>query len=169
MEPQGQSAGEWVAIVDDANNVTGSATRGQMRAGNLIHRATYIFVNDPQGRLYVQQRTLTKDVYPGYWDLCAGGVVLAGETYEQSARRELQEELGIGDVPLTSLFHFYFEDSCRVWGAAYECTYEGPLQLQVEEVVSVERMSLDEVKASEKAFTPDSLFALRMKLNRTGA
>ena len=46
---------------------------------------------------------------PGYWDVAAGGMVAAGETYEQSAARELEEELGVSGVELTAHERFYFE------------------------------------------------------------
>ena len=32
-----------------------------------------------------------------------------GETYEENAYRELEEEMGIKGVPLTHLFTFYYE------------------------------------------------------------
>lgn len=155
---------ELVTIIDDDNREVGVAPRWKMRAETLPHRSTYIFVFDSQGRLYVQHRTATKDVFPGYWDLAAGGVVLAGETYEQSAERELAEELGIRGVPLEYWFDFYVKEY-RVWGRAFGCQYEGPLVLQEEEVQGVKRMSVSEVYASADGwqFTPDTLLALRRK------
>lgn len=161
---------ERVAIVDESNHVIGSATRAEMRRDNLIHRATYVFVFDHEGRIYAQHRTLTKDVYPGYWDLAAGGVVLAGESYDVSAARELEEELGIRGVTLEPWGEFYFHDAgSRVFGAAYSCLYEGPLTLQPEEVLSVERLTLDTVLSPrpDRGFTPDSLFALRRRIETT--
>jgi len=114
------AADEIVTIVDEQNNLVGAVPRREMRARNLPHRSTYILVFNSRGALYVQKRTLTKDVFPGYYDVAAGGVVLAGESYEQGARRELEEEMGIRDVPLTWLFDFYFADEhARVWGGAY--------------------------------------------------
>ncbi|MCC6392266.1 MAG: NUDIX hydrolase YfcD [Bryobacterales bacterium] len=160
---------ELVAIVDEENRVTGPAPRWVMRRDGLLHRATYVFVFDPSGLLYVQQRTLTKDIYPGCWDLAAGGVVLYGESYAQSAERELEEELGIRGVPLEEWFPFYFKDGpTRVFGAAYGCVYDGPLRLQAEEVVSVERMSVEDILsgAGGRKFTPDSLLALRRRMAR---
>ncbi|MBL8226961.1 MAG: NUDIX hydrolase YfcD [Bryobacterales bacterium] len=155
---------ELVTIVDDQNREIGVAPRWRMRVERLPHRSTYIFVFDAENRLYVQHRTLTKDVFPGYWDLAAGGVVLAGETYEHSAERELAEELGIRGVPLETWFDFYVEEH-RVWGRAFACHYEGPLVLQEEEVQGVEQMSVSEIFANPQArlFTPDSLLALRRK------
>ncbi len=158
---------ELVVIVDSENRVTGSATRRQMRAQGLPHRATYVFVFDAAGRLRVQHRTTTKDVYPGYWDLAAGGVVLAGESYEVSAERELAEEMGIRGVPLETWFDFYFEEgSCKVWGRVFSCVWDGPLQLQVEEVQSVEAMEVAAILSGTTSlqFTPDSLSALRRRM-----
>ncbi|MDX1978912.1 MAG: NUDIX hydrolase YfcD [Bryobacteraceae bacterium] len=157
---------EQVTIVDAANRVVGSAPRSRMRREGLPHRATYVFVFDGEGRLYVQHRTVTKDVYPGYWDLAAGGVVLAGESYEESAVRELAEEMGISGVPLEPWFDFYFEDGAsKVWGRVWSCVYEGPLVLQQEEVQGVERMPVEDILdgSVSRQFTPDSLLALRKR------
>jgi len=124
---------EEVAIVDEENNVTGSASRAVMRREGLIHRAVYILVFDSGGRLFVQERSLTKDIFPGFRDLCAGGVVLAGESYEESAARELEEELGVRNASLETLFDFSGEYlGQKVWGRAYSCTAEGPFVLQPE-------------------------------------
>ena len=103
-------ADEIVAIVDDQNRVVGSAPRRDMRQNRLPHRSTYILVFNSHGDLCVQKRTTTKDVFPGYYDIAAGGVVLAGETYEAGARRELAEEVGIRDVPLAHHFVFHYAD-----------------------------------------------------------
>lgn len=161
------AADELVAIVDEQNRVVGSATRLRMRTEKLLHRATYVYVFNSQGLLYVQHRTTTKDVYPGYWDLCAGGVVQAEESCDVSAARELEEEMGISGVMLEPWFEFYFASSTSpVWGRAYGCVYDGPLRLQEEEVQGVEMMSVEDVLqgATDRQFTPDSLFALRRRM-----
>jgi 8-oxo-dGTP pyrophosphatase MutT (NUDIX family) len=155
---------ELVTIVDRENNEIGPLPRGEMRAGRLIHRASYILVFNSQGELYVQKRTLTKDVFPGYHDVVAGGVVAAGETYEECAERELEEELGISNVPLTPLFHFYYEDEhIRLWGAAFSCVYDGEMILQEEEVESGAFMKVEELMnlPETEPFCPDSLYVLR--------
>ena len=158
---------EIVAIVDEQNNVIGSTPRREMRAHRMLHRSTYILVFNSQGQIYVQKRTMTKDVFPGYFDPATGGVVLAGESYEVSARRELEEEMGIRDVPLTQLFDFYFADErSRVWGRAFSCTYDGKIVPQVEEVEYVEMMTIDDIlrRAATEQFTPDGLLVVRRYL-----
>lgn len=160
---------EIVALVDEQNRVIGSSTRREMRARRALHRACYILVFNSRGELFLQQRTLTKDVYPGYYDTAAGGVVLAGESYDESAQRELAEEMGIRGVPLQPLFDLYFEDEAvRLWGRAYSCVYDGPVVLQAEEVASGRFLPVDEVLrlAGSEAFTPDGLRVLQLYLEK---
>ncbi len=161
---------ELVAIVDEHNSVVGSATRADMRRKGLIHRATYIMVFNSGGLLFVQNRTMTKDIFPGYRDLCAGGVVLAGESYEESARRELEEELGIRGVQFTLHFDFYGEYAGqKVWGRVFSCISDGPFILQPEEVSGGSFYDLERVKTlvSTGACTPDSVYVFQR--HRTGA
>jgi 8-oxo-dGTP pyrophosphatase MutT (NUDIX family) len=161
------AADELVIIVDKENTEVGVVPRREMRSGRLRHRATYILVFNAKGELFVQKRTQTKDVFPGYYDIAAGGVVLAGESYEEGAVRELEEELGIRESPLTSLFDFYYEDEhIRLWGRAFSCTFDGELVLQEEEVESGEFMEVDEVfrLATTEQFTPDCLYVLKRYL-----
>lgn len=165
-------ADEIVVIVDEQNTVVGAAPRHQMRAQSLPHRSTYILVFNSQGDLYVQKRTMIKDIFPGYYDPAAGGVVLAGESYDASAQRELFEEMGIRDVPLTAQFTFYYTDErTRVWGAVYTCVYDGPLVLQVEEVESGEFVPVADIlrRAETQPYTPDGLYVLRRYLAQQGA
>jgi 8-oxo-dGTP pyrophosphatase MutT (NUDIX family) len=160
---------EIVVIVDENNNIVGTELRSEMRARGLAHRATYILVFNSKGLLFVQKRTPTKDIYPGYYDVATGGVVLAGEAYGESAERELEEELGIRDVALTNLFDFYYQEAAnRVWGRAYQCIYDGKIVLQQEEVESGGFRKVDEVlKSSEhEPFTPDGMYVLRRYLGK---
>ena len=162
------AAEEIVAIVDENNTVVGAAPRREMRAKGLPHRATYVLVFNARGQLYVQKRTRTKDVFPGYYDPAAGGVVLAGEAYEQGALREVEEEMGVRGVPLTPLFRFYHQDARnRVWGAAFSCVYEGAVVLQAEEVESGAFMAVPDIldMARTEPFTPDGLYVLQRYLD----
>lgn len=158
------SPDEQVAIVDADNRVVGAAPRREMRARRLPHRAGYVLVFNSRGELFVQKRTAAKDVYPSHHDVAAGGVVLDGETYDDSAARELEEELGIRAASLVPHFDHYHEDAGnRVWGRVYSCVWDGPLALQVEEVESGRFLALPEVwaLAEREPFTPDGLEILR--------
>lgn len=161
-------AEEIVDIVDDQDRVVGRATRREMRAGGLRHRAVYVLVFNRLGQLFVHKRTAAKDVYPSCYDVAAGGVLAAGEAYDEAARRELAEELGVS-APVRRLFDLRFaDDSVAVNGVVYSCVDEGPFRLQPSEVESGRFMNLDEIVelTQREPFCPDSLEALRLYLDR---
>ena len=58
-------ADELVDVVDERNEVVGPVSRRELRAENLLHRCTNVFVLNLSGDPYVHRRTDTKDVYPG--------------------------------------------------------------------------------------------------------
>ena len=159
----GNPGQEIITIVDHRNRVTGTAARHVMRRNNLIHRASYIIVFNSSGEIFIQRRSMSKDIYPGFWDLAAGGVVLADESCEQSAVRELEEELGISDVPLAYHFDYYFNDTGnRVWGSIFTCCHHGPFKLQEEEIDEGKFATVDEITRINRTepFTPDGLLIL---------
>ena len=156
-------AQELVLIVDENNRDVGTALRARVRAERLIHRCTYVFVFNSAGELFVQTRTLTKDIYPGYLDLAAGGVIAAGESYDNGARRELEEELGIGGVVLSSHGVIYFEDALsRVFGGVYSCCWDGEMRFQPEEEAGGRRTHVDfEWRMGNSESVEEQRFAIR--------
>lgn len=160
MLPAPRIADERVQLVDADNRPCGSAWRAVMRRWQYWHRATYVAVRNRHGELCVQRRTLTKEVFPGGFDLAAGGVVGAGEAVHVAARRELAEELGITGVPLRYCLGFrYARDGHNIFGSVYLVDYDGPLTLQAEEVAAVQWLPLDEAMTHPQA-TPDTRMAL---------
>jgi len=162
---------EIVQIVDADDRKIGAVTRHIMRRQRLIHRASYILVFNKEQEIFVQKRTMSKDMYPGYLDMAAGGVVLASESYEQSAARELEEELGI-KAKIRFLFDHYYEDEDnRVWGRIFSCTHEGPFTLQPEEVADGWFMTIDHALhlSKKEPFTPDGLEILQRLTNEQKA
>lgn len=96
-------AEEMLDLVDWSDRVIGAATRAEIHARKLLHRAVHILVHDAAGRIYVQRRALHKDCAPGLWDTSAAGHVACGEDYADAAPRELQEELGLSASALEPL------------------------------------------------------------------
>lgn len=173
IEPQNDADTEQVIIVDRCNRSLGAVTRPIMRSQGLIHRASYVLVCNRQGKLFIQKRTAVKDVFPGYWDIAAGGVVMARESYEESARRELREELGIKVKGMHHLFdHFYDGPDTKVWGRIFTCTHNGPFTLQQEEIEHGCFLALDAVAAlnEKEPITPDGMEILqRLQLEEPAA
>lgn len=122
------------------------------------------------GQLCVHRRSLSKAVYPGYWDAAAGGMVQASESYALSAGRELEEELGVAGVELREHGTFFFDEpGNRLWCAVFSATWDGALRLQPEEVLEarfVEPGGALEEATSGALYCPDSLQALRLFLGQ---
>jgi 16S rRNA (adenine1518-N6/adenine1519-N6)-dimethyltransferase len=89
-------------VVDENDRVLGDASRSEVHANNLRHRAVHILIFNPVGEVYLQQRSRWKDRHPLRWDSSAAGHVVPAESYDETARRELEEELGIA-VPLKKI------------------------------------------------------------------
>ena len=86
---------EYFDVVDDGDNVVGRRPGRECIRLGLLHRAIAILLFDEYGSLYVQRRADWMGWYPGRWTLSVMGHVSSGETYEQAAKRELSEELGV--------------------------------------------------------------------------
>ena len=87
---------EIVDLVDENDNVTGTALRSDVHGNpSLVHRVAHVLVFNSKGELFLQKRSMNKDVQPGKWDTSVGGHLDSGELYYQAAIREMEEELGI--------------------------------------------------------------------------
>ena len=123
-------------VVDEQDRVIGQLSRGEIHRRQLRHRAAHILVFNAQGELFLQRRSLKKECCPGLWDSSVAGHLDRGESYEDCARREIEEEIGyrLGG-PLTRLFKL---DACPetgwefVW--VYRCEADGPFSLHPEEI-----------------------------------
>ncbi len=87
---------EYLPIIDETGAVVGKATRAECHSGTfLLHPVVHLHVFDPQGRLYLQKRSLDKDIQPGKWDTAVGGHVDYGEAVPDALLREAAEELSL--------------------------------------------------------------------------
>ena len=154
------SSDEIVDVVDAENRVVRRATRREVRAKNLPHRGVGILCLDSGGRIYVHRRTRTKDVFPGLYDMFVGGVVGSGESYDDAARREIAEELGIvGPEPRFLFHHRYVGPANHAFIAVYEVTWDGPMRHQESEVEWGAFLDFDEVVRSLERweYVPDGV------------
>lgn len=138
---------ELIDIVDDNDNVLRQATRKEMHEKSLLHRSSHVFVFNSKGEIFVHKRASILKLYPGMYDVKVGGVVRAGESYEDAAKRELEEEVGIKNAELEYLFGIKFRsDRNNNNRQVFRCVYDGKIKLQPEEVESGRFMTVDEAK-----------------------
>jgi isopentenyldiphosphate isomerase len=147
--PDARAAEEMVEVVDERGEVLRLATRAEMRATNLRHRAVAVVVLTTAGEVVVHRRADWKDVWPGRWDVCFGGVAAVGEDWVAAARRELAEEAGV-EVPASALRSLgsdsYQDESVSWFGPIFAVTHDGPFRPadgEVAELVLVPLDSLD--------------------------
>ena len=87
--------GEIFDVVDETDRVLSQASRHEVHRNGWRHRAVHIFIFNRAGELFLQKRSRWKDVHPGCWDSSAAGHLNAGEDYEETAIREVREEMGV--------------------------------------------------------------------------
>src|SRR5699024_3032605 len=168
------STDELVARYDASGAEIGSALRTDVRAQGLWHAAAVVLVRSTDGsQAYVHLRTADKDVFPGLHDCWAGGVVAAGETPAQCARRELAEELGIIDVTPRPLFTLvYDQPRQRCHNFTFEVHSDGPVRPQPEEIVSGGWMPMNELRAwandPTSPLVPDGRYTIQEWFRRYG-
>ncbi|MFC9847119.1 NUDIX hydrolase [Streptomyces sp. NPDC060223] len=161
------AADEILDIVDENDQVIGQSPRGEAYALGLRHRCVFIQARDAGGRIFVHRRTPTKLVFPSLYDMFVGGVVGAGETYDDAALREAEEELGVSGLPRpVPLFKFLYDNGAGQtwWSSVYEVRCELPVDPQAEEVAWHEFLPEDEVERhlADWTWVPDGLAAYEL-------
>lgn len=137
---------EMFDVVDETDKVIGQQTRSAVHQSKLRHRAVHVFVRRDDGRLLIHLRSESKEEFPGVWTSSASGHVSAGESYEESVERELQEELGI-TAPLTRLHKFAAcPDTSMEFTVLYECTWNGEIRADPGEIQQTEWVEVPELK-----------------------
>lgn len=125
---------ELLDVVDSNDQIIGQRPRAEIHANGLYHRAVHILVFNDQGQLFLQKRSMKKDLNKGLWDTSAAGHVDAGETYDNCAPRELREELGVS-APLKALFKLPASPKLGMeFIQVYRCRHNGPFTLATEEI-----------------------------------
>jgi len=162
---------ELLDLLDEQGRVTGTVRRGDVH-GNpaLRHRAVHVVVRNAWGDIWLQKRGSRKRIQPGKWDTSVGGHVPAGHTYEESALRETDEELGlkVADPARFRIAHDY------VWSNEVETEHirtfiledEGPFLFSHMEINDGRFWTVQEIRAAvgTEILTPN----LEEELRRLG-
>ena len=108
--PERAVASEWFPVVESSGLVTGRATRAYCHSGaKPLHPVIHIHIIDRFSRIYLQKRSMKKDIQPGRWDTAVGGHVSYGEGILEAVYREASEELGFTDFHPIHLDTYQFE------------------------------------------------------------
>jgi isopentenyldiphosphate isomerase len=145
-----QNLDELFDVVDENDRPVGTMARREVHRLKLRHRAVHLLAVNRAGKVFLHKRSMKKDLFPGFWDSSAAGHVGAGEDYDASAVRELEEELGwrlpanpferqVGApgrrAPIERLFKIEARKETGqefVW--VYRVEAEGPFVLEADEI-----------------------------------
>ncbi|WP_236245441.1 NUDIX hydrolase [Streptomyces sp. CC210A] len=152
------SADEVLDVVDEHDEVVGQLRRGEVYARGLRHRCVFVLARDAEDRVFVHRRTATKLVFPSLYDMFVGGVVGAGESYDDAALREAEEELGVRGLPRpVPVLKFLYDDGPGGRGSWWSQVYEVRCTLPV---------APQESEVAWHAFLPEAELAERLPVWR---
>ena len=163
---------EILDVVNERDGVVGKASQKHIYEKLLSHRIVHILVFNKKGEMALQLRSKNKNFLPNYWCTAVCGHVQSGETYEQAALRECEEETGI-KTKIEFLYKDLYLDNFRQTNlrkflGTFKAIYRGPFKINPKEVEKMEFFSLEKIKKmidKGEKFHPELLFLLGKHFN----
>lgn len=150
---------EWFPLVNEEGETIGKATRRECHSGSkILHPVVHLHIFNEAGDLYLQKRSMTKDIQPGKWDTAVGGHIDFGETVEEALRREVREELGITDFIPELITRYVFESAIeKELVNSFRTIYNGPFAPDPIELDDARFWSIAEIQETigKGIFTPN--------------
>src|SRR4029077_7744757 len=107
-------------LVDEADRVVGHLSKARChQGGGILHRAFSLLIFNEAGELLLQQRAVSKRLWPRYWSNSCCSHPRRDETMAAATQRRLYEELGLR-CPLHFLFKFQYQAQFDASGAEHE-------------------------------------------------
>ena len=137
-------------IVNDRDEVIGSASREEVHRKGLKHRSVHLLIFNRKGEVLLQKRSVQKDTFPDTWDSTVSGHVDSGENYDESVIRESFEEMGIefDNVPDKMFKITACEETDQEFCWIYRHRHEGPFFPNCDEISEVKWFSQEELENS---------------------
>ncbi len=122
-------AEEIIDIVNENDEVIGTASRREAHEKGLLHRVVHVVIENSKGEVLCLRRELNVEVRPGFISNCAEHVA-AGETYEKAASRATKEELGISAKAIFSgKIILYDEKNHNTITGCFNAKSDGPFEI----------------------------------------
>lgn len=157
----------YVDHIDENDDVIAQITRQQAHDEFLLHRSVHILVENSKKEILVHIVGRNKRIFQLHFHTSAGGHVDAGDSYDEAAKRELEEELGIqADLTYIGQFrqHVYplENEICRVYLTQHDGPYSN-WEKEAEGILFFPRADLDRLVALQpQLFTPTLKDAYRL-------
>jgi isopentenyl-diphosphate Delta-isomerase len=143
---------EQVVLVNENDEQTGVMEKMEAHEKAVLHRAFSVFIFNADGLMLLQQRALSKYHSPGLWTNACCSHPFPGEETINAATRRINEELGFSTV-IQKAFHFTYKAAFdnglteHEFDHVFVGTYEGPMQLNDDEVKDITYKSMEEIAA----------------------
>lgn len=142
---------ELVDVVNENGQYIDKEWKSVCHNKGLSHRVGAVILLDDYGRILLQRRARGK-IGEGLLDFSASGHVVSGDTYENTAYREMREEIGIY-TPLVEIGIPYNEGLHKQNGfllnhriQMFKGVYDGTFRLQNKEVSEVIKFGWSELR-----------------------
>ena len=142
---------EKLILVDENDNITGSAGKLEVHERGLLHRAFSVFLFNRNGEMLLQQRAMGKYHSAGLWSNACCSHPLAGEETGPAVERRLKEELGIA-ATTNHAFHFLYKVEFsnglteHEFDHVYTGIYDGEIHFNPAEVMAVNYRGMPDIE-----------------------
>ncbi len=146
-------------LVNELGEVIGEAPRSICHNGSkLLHPVIHLHIFNSEGKLYLQKRSMQKDIQPGKWDTAVGGHIAVNESVEDALNREAFEELEItGFIPQFKAKYVFESDIEKELVYSFITIFDGTISPDKVEVEDGKFWDINDIKAAigKNIFTPN--------------
>jgi len=140
-----------VILVNEKDEVKGTAGKMEVHRKGLLHRAFSVFVFNKRGEMLLQQRAMNKYHSGGLWTNACCSHPEPEEETKRGAMRRLKEELGF-ETPVEKIFDFVYKATFdnglteHEFDHVFSGEYEGKLNVNPDEVNDFCYKEISEIK-----------------------
>lgn len=150
---------EWLPLVNEKGEVTGQAPRSVCHSGSkLMHPVVHLHITNARNEIFLQKRSMKKDLLPGVWDTAVGGHIGLHEKVEDALKREAYEELGISRFKARLIDNYIWESPReKELVFSFLCTQYDNIHIDNEEVEEGRFWTREEIESGipRQLFTPN--------------
>lgn len=157
---------ECFPVVEPNGLVVGRSSRQYCHSGEKpLHPVVHLHIVDRYSRIYLQKRSMRKEIQPGRWDTAVGGHVAYGESIMEALYRESAEELRLTDFNPVHVETYIFESEIeKEMVNVFAAVGSYDLNPDLDEVDEGRWWPLEEIDAAfgQGVFTPNFESEFRM-------
>ena len=139
---------EHLPLVNSNGDPIGKVSRDVCHGNpELIHPVVHLHIINSDHKLFLQKRSLTKDLFPGFWDTAVGGHIGFGEEVREALIRESNEELGIDARQARFLYSYIMKNQYESeYVYSYLLHWDEQIHINVNEIAEGRFFSKKEIQ-----------------------